>query len=164
MPTPSRNSWFKSSVAFADSPVGPLGQLVVAEEHVDLVRELAFQCSQQVDELMRFIAAGRITEGAMDQFLQNQVSPRMRCQLGLFQQQAEIRQVPVQISRRQHLEGSFQVHNPAGGPAYAEGLYGPVERVEETVGVGHWFGPFKIRTAGPGTRWVIRRKRLTTVW
>jgi hypothetical protein len=78
---------------------------VVSEEHVNLPGKLALKSRQEINQLMRFIAAQGIKKRPVHQFLKNQVSIRMRAQIGSFQETAKVFQIAMQIACHQDILG-----------------------------------------------------------
>lgn len=103
-----------------------------------LPRKLAFERGEEVDELMRLVAAGGIVKGTVNQLLQDKMPIRMRGQICLLEDEAEVFETPMQIARRENFAGgvdAYEVPVPTG--RRAEGGESLAECEQETVGVGH---------------------------
>src|SRR5206468_140513 len=90
------------------------------------------------EQLVRLVPARRVLEWPVDHLLQDEVPPGVAGQVRLLQQQPEVTQVAVQVAPHQHVGGAPEGDDPAGAPGgVAEGLDGPAEGGEQTVGVRH---------------------------
>ena len=94
-------------------PVGPLGQFVVAQQHVDLSRVLALEGREQVEELVRLVAAARVGVLAVDDLLQDQVPARVLAEVGRLVDGLEVAQVAVQVAGDEHLVGVLKLDESA---------------------------------------------------
>ena len=87
---------------------------MIARQEVDAAGELARQRRDQVEQLVRLVAAGGIPERAVDDLLQNEVPPRVMGEVGLLHQRLEVAEVAVQIAADEHISGVSQCHDAAG--------------------------------------------------
>src|SRR5262245_56749772 len=125
-------------VVLENHPPRELRQLVVAKQVVNLVRMLGLQRADQIDELMRLVAAGGILEGAVDQLLNDEVASRVPGEVSALQQPAEVLEVPVYVPADEDLVAVGEPDEPAGaargGPERGEGApYG----LQAEVDAGH---------------------------
>ena len=87
---------------------------------------------------MRFVAAGRIVIGTVDDFLKHEMPSRILSQIGLRQKPAKVLQVAVQIAAHEYLGHVLQRHD-AATPArrFAETRNGTAERTEDAIRIRH---------------------------
>jgi hypothetical protein len=111
---------------------------MIAEQEMDLSRILAFESRHEVDQLVGLITAGRVAEGPVNQFLQDEVPLWIFAKLRFFQQEAKILHIPVQVARYQDFASVLQANHPAaptGGSA--EGPDSLFQCAQKAVGVRH---------------------------
>src|ERR1700722_11239019 len=86
---------------------------MVADEKVDLTRELALQRADQIKKLMRFVAAGGVSERPVHDLLKHQVSSRLLGEVGDLQQPAKVLHVAVHVAADEQFIDILQVNQPA---------------------------------------------------
>ena len=86
-----------------DRSAAPLSQFVIAAEQMDLLRKLAFHGTEQIEHLMRFVPATRITIFSVNDLLKNQMSPGMCRQVCLLSKNLEVPDVTVNVARHENI-------------------------------------------------------------
>ena len=106
-----------------------LGEFVVADEVMDLARVLGREGTDDIEELVRLIGAVGVAEGAVDEFLQNEVPARVFRQLGVAEQGAEVFDVAVHVPGDEEFV-RVEADEPAGAARFvAERQDGPADRL-----------------------------------
>src|SRR2546426_974162 len=106
---------------------------------MDLSRELALEPGDEIEQLVRLIAAVvGVAVGAVDDLLEDEMPPRMVGEVGPFEDRLEIADVAVQIAGGEdflHVRQGDDTALTAGrGP---ERLSGAAQGVKKLVGVRH---------------------------
>ena len=79
-----------------------------------------------------------VGEIAVDDFLKDQVPPRMLGKIGQFDQLAKVCQVAVQVACRQHIDGVRQTDNPATPSGRVTKRQGRLaQKQQQSIGVRH---------------------------
>ena len=103
-----------------------------------LARVLTFEGGDEVDQLVRSVAAGRVAVRPVDHFLQDEMPGRVAGEVGDPEQPAEIVDVAVQVAGDEDLGGALQRDETAAAAGRgAEGVGGSLEGRQKAVGVGH---------------------------
>jgi hypothetical protein len=89
---------------------------VIPDEHVNLPGKLAFECRQKVNQLVGLVSTRWIKERAMDQFLKDYMSIRMRAQVCPLKKPAKILDVSVQIAGDKNILRSGEMNQVADTP------------------------------------------------
>ena len=55
---------------------------MIAHQEMHLFRKLALQCRDEIEQLMRLVAAEGIAKGAVNHFLEDEMAPGMSSQVG----------------------------------------------------------------------------------
>ena len=95
-------------VGLQNRPVCPLRQFVITGQVVNLLRELALQRREEIDQLMRLVASVGIAEFAVNHFLQDEVPRGVVAEIGELEQRLEVRDVAVQVAGDEHFGAVFQ--------------------------------------------------------
>ena len=87
---------------------------------------------------MRTVAAGRVAERPVNDFLQDETPARVAGEVGLLEQAAEVLDVAVQVAGDEDLGGPFQSDERPRRPGVArKASSGAPEGGQKTIGVGH---------------------------
>jgi len=86
------------AMALADPLLPPLRQLVIAEEIMHALRELALERRHQIEELMRFVAAVGIFERPMNDLLDNQMAARVLGEIGSQENATKVFDLAMKIA------------------------------------------------------------------
>jgi hypothetical protein len=102
---------------------------MVADQKMHLARVLTFQSGDQVEQLVRTVAARRVTEWAVNDLLQDKMSSWVVGEVGFLDQTTEVLDIAVQIARGEYIDGALQDDDPAA-PARrrTEGVDGALQR------------------------------------
>src|SRR5262249_475812 len=111
---------------------------MVAEQEMHSRGKLTLQGRDQIEQLVRFVAARGIAMGAVNDFLQHEMAARLTAKVRFRQEGAKVLQVAVQVACGQHF-GGIRKHDEAAAPArpVAEGANGALKGLQQTVGVWH---------------------------
>ena len=82
-------------VALADALVLPLGEFVIPQEKMDTGGKLAFEGGDEIEKLVRFVAALGILKRPVHHFLQHEMPLRLFGEVGDFEREAKILDVAV---------------------------------------------------------------------
>ena len=93
-------------VGLEDRAVGGLRDLVIAGDEVHLSRELVLERREEIDKLMRLVAALRIAKFSVNELLKDEVARRVIGQIGAAKHDLEVRDVTVQVAGNENL-GAF---------------------------------------------------------
>ena len=126
-------------IILGDAAVGGLGQLVVADEEMDLARLLTFEGGDEVEQLVGTVAAGRVAVRPVNDFLQDEMPGRVVGEVGDPEQAAEVVDVAVEVAGDEDFGGTLQIDDAAAAAGRgAEGVGGSLKGRQKAVGVGHY--------------------------
>src|SRR5216683_7144765 len=80
---------------------------------MDLIGKLTLESRQQIQQLMRLVAAGRVMKRPVKQLLEHQVPMGMCQEIGPFQKPAEVFQVSVKVPGHHNLGRAIEVNQMA---------------------------------------------------
>jgi hypothetical protein len=74
-----------------------------------LLRELILECSEQIDKLVRLVAAFGVAELSVDELLQNEMSHRVMRKVGRLKHYLEVADVAVQIACHDYVAAVLEI-------------------------------------------------------
>ena len=98
---------------------------MIAEQHVDLPGKLAFEGSEEIEQLVRLVAARGVLVRSVNELLKHQVTAGMFLQLRFLEHLAKVLHVAVQVAHDHDFAGFRQRHHPSSAARrVANGLNG----------------------------------------
>jgi hypothetical protein len=78
---------------------------------MDLARELVLERREEIDQLVRLVAAARVTELTVDHFLEDEMARRVVIEVRCAKEHLEVRHVAMQVARNNHLGAVLQLND-----------------------------------------------------